>query len=408
MYYFRTCIIFFRAFGKTWRKTIRFANSSRSPVGSGCVAQVYRVNVLASSVSRQDPEQSIDSDSLGPFDITPVRSPSSGSVVAASKGPQYVEAALKVLHPNVEEQVVRDLIIMEFGANILEFLFRDFRWLRLRDCVLAFSSLMRKQLDLRIEAQNLEAFKKNFINFRTVSFPSPHYPYVAKNVLMESWEDGIPINNYISDAVPHKIKEELASLGVDVLLKMTFIDNFVHADMHPGNLMVKQKVDPVKERAKMIFEDIGDMIIVGMSKRPSPLQLVILDAGLTASLSQYDFDSFKGVFAAVVKGDGDLVADKFLLHAAADACKDRAGFRRDMSKLVHEARSRELSLDQIDVGQLLSDLFSVLVKHHVKLESNFVSIMLSIMVLEGLGRSLDPNLDLLEKAKPVLLRKLIF
>jgi aarF domain-containing kinase len=114
------------------------------------------------------------------------------------------------------------------------------------------------------------------------------------------------------------------------------------------------------------------------------------------------------VFAAVVKGDGNLVADKFLLHAAADHCSDRVGFRRDMSKLVHEARSKELSLSQINVGELLSDLFSVLVKYHVKLESNFISIMLGIMVLEGLGRSLDPNLDLLEKARPVLFKKMIF
>ena len=158
----------------------------------------------------------------------------------------------------------------------------------------------------------------------------------------------------------------------------------------------------------MIYEDIGDVVIVGLQKQVAPFQLVIVDAGLTASLSQYDFDSFRAVFAAVVKGDGNLVAEKFLHHAAADTCSDRAGFRRDMSKLVHEARSKELSLSQIDVGELLSDLFSILVKYHVKLESNYISLMLGIMVLEGLGRSLDPNLDILERARPILLRKMIF
>ena len=160
--------------------------------------------------------------------------------------------------------------------------------------------------------------------------------------------------------------------------------------------------------AKLVWEEVGDMLVVGIQKPAHPFQLVILDAGLTASLSQYDFDSFKGVFAAVVRGAGDLVADKFLFHAAADACTDRVAFKKELSKLVHEARSKHLSLSQIDVGMLLTDLFSILVKYQVKLESNFISIMLGIMVLEGLGRSLDADLDLLEKARPVLLRKMLW
>ncbi|XP_055343189.1 uncharacterized aarF domain-containing protein kinase 2-like [Paramacrobiotus metropolitanus] len=394
-----------RAFGKSWKRNIIFY--SKLPVGSGCVGQVYKVKVAANSINVQGPPDSLD-DSLGPFDITPVRTPQP-EIKPAPKA-QYVDAALKVLHPHIEDRVNRDLVIMEIGANILEFMFKDFRWLRLRDSVLAFSSLMQKQLDLRVEAKNLEIFRQNFANFEAVTFPAPHYPFVTKHVLMESWEDGVSISNYLDNKVPHQTKQKLASLGADALLKMTFVDNFVHADMHPGNLFVKSPVSPSDrpDRPKMVLEDIGDLVVVGMRKRALPLQLVIIDAGLTASLSQYDFDSFRGVFAAVVKGDGDLVADKFLFHAAADACSDRVGFRRDMSKLVHEARSRELSLSEVDVGQLLSDLFSILVKYHVKLESNFVSIMLSIMVCEGLARSLDPNLDLLEKARPVLLRKLIF
>ncbi|OQV19469.1 putative aarF domain-containing protein kinase 2 [Hypsibius exemplaris] len=407
-----------RAFGKDWRNQIIFDSPDPEPIGSGCVGQVYKVKVLESALVKEETDQPVDADTLGPFDITPLRSPAAGipqHLQAPNNKPPpsklaYVEAALKVLHPGVAGQVSRDLIIMEVGAAALEVIFRDLRWLRLRDSVLEFSLLMNRQLDLRVEAQNLTRFRRNFRNFPSVRFPTPYQPFVRQRVMLESWEEGIPVGSLTRDDVPADLKRELAAVGVDALLKMIFIDNFCHADMHPGNLFVKVtgKDFPNIRPDKMIYEDIGDVVIVGLQKQAAPFQLVIVDAGLTASLSQYDFDSFRGVFAAVVKGDGNLVAEQFLHHAAANACSDRAGFRRELSKLVHVARSKELSLNQIDVGELLSDVFAILVKYQVKLESNFISIMLGIMVLEGLGRSLDPNLDILEKARPLLVRKLIF
>ncbi|GAV09323.1 hypothetical protein RvY_18886 [Ramazzottius varieornatus] len=411
------------AFGSSWKEYIVFEGANPRPIGSGCVGQVYKVKVDMAKLKTQSddtlalPSGQANSAAFAPFDITPCTAlpllpPSSQA--ASTETTAYVDAALKILHPNIHYRVNRDLIILEVGATILEFLFKDLKWLRIRDSVIEFGSLMNRQLDLRVEAQNLLHFHRNFAHFPSVRFPLPHFPFVSQGVLLESWEEGIPIGDFVDKQVPPMVRKELASIGVEVLLKMTFIDNFVHADMHPGNLMVRNVSGSSSKEAmdmpaaKLVYEDVGDVLLVGMQKASHPFQLVILDAGLTASLSQYDFDSFRGVFAAVVRGAGDVVADKFLFHAAADACTDRVAFKKELSKLVHEARSKELSLSQVDVGELLQDLFSILVKYQVKLESNFISIMLGIMVLEGLGRSLDPDLDLLEKARPVLLRKMIF
>ena len=91
-----------------------------------------------------------------------------------------------------------------------------------------------------------------------------------------------------------------------------------------------------------------------------------------------------------------------LRHSRSNDCKDIEAFKHELGELVMLARESTISLGALKVGQLLSDVFAVLSKHKVKMESNFASVLLAIFVLEGLGRSLDPKLDLLEKAKPVL------
>ena len=86
-------------------------------------------------------------------------------------------------------------------------------------------------------------------------------------------------------------------------------------------------------------------------------------------------------------------------------CKDPNGFIKDMDSIVASAISDQLSLSRIDVADLLSKVFNVLHKHRVKLDPNFASVVLAIMVLEGLGRSLDPDLDILWKATPYLVKE---
>jgi aarF domain-containing kinase len=87
-------------------------------------------------------------------------------------------------------------------------------------------------------------------------------------------------------------------------------------------------------------------------------------------------------------------------------CQDIASYRKDMSNLITTA-TQQLNLKNVEVGQLLSDLFMILVNHKVKLEANFASVIIAIMVLEGIGRSLDPELDILSAAKPFLFKKTV-
>ncbi|XP_036432304.1 uncharacterized aarF domain-containing protein kinase 2 [Colossoma macropomum] len=416
-----------RAFGEGWRQLFVF--DSKEPVGSGCVAQVYRAKARVTSVEDPAFQELLDSlekeDLLEAWEI-PGLGGAWGHVWGPEKGEgessetqessaelphtprKYTEeeclmpVAIKVLHPGIRRQVEIDLILMKAGSVLISCL-PGLKWLSLPEVVDEFEKLMTKQIDLRFEARNIERFKNNFKDLKYVKFPTPLRPFVTRTVLVETYEESEPISNYLKSEVPVATKQRIARMGVDTLLKMVFVDNFVHGDLHPGNILVQsgQGAGP-QDRATLT--DLWDTVVVSMRPSPPPLRLVLLDAGIVAQLSETDLHNLRAVFTAVVLKQGERVAELILNHARASECKDVPGFKKEMAELVNHALSDTLSLGKVQVAELLSRVFGLLIRHKVKLESNFASVVFAIMVLEGLGRSLDPNLDLLEIAKPLLLK----
>ncbi|KAM9495673.1 putative aarF domain-containing protein kinase 2 [Clarias gariepinus] len=412
-----------RAFGEGWRQLFIF--DSKEPVGSGCVAQVYRAKACVANV--QDPafQQLVEGlekeDLLEAWEVPGFRKTLS-YLLGSEKGEQemldnvdggsaelphaedksLIPVAIKVLHPGIRRQVQIDLILMKAGSMIISCL-PGLKWLSLPEVVDEFEKLMTKQIDLRCEARNMEKFKNNFKDLEYVKFPTPLRPFVTSTVLVETYEESEPISNYLRSEVSVAVKQRIARMGVYTLLKMVFVDNFVHGDLHPGNILVRADLG-VSDQNKATLTDLWDMVVVSMRPSPPPLQLVLLDAGIVAQLSEGDLRNLRAVFTAVVLQQGDRVAELILNHARANECQDVPRFKKEMAELVNLAVSDTLSLGKFQVSELLSRVFRLLIHHKVKLESNFASIVFAIMVLEGLGRSLDPNLDLLEIAKPILLK----
>ncbi|KAM3924128.1 putative aarF domain-containing protein kinase 2 [Leptodactylus fuscus] len=415
-----------RAFGKDYGHVLRF--SSRDPVGSGCVAQVYKAYADLSNIQNMDSQslvESMERDSayeawevpglhgifrllrsrrkpsqMSPKDHEPL--PSSGG--SDEHSDHLVPVAVKVLHPGLGQQVKMDLLIMKTWSKLLS-LIPGFRWLSLSEIVEEFEKLMTQQIDLRFEARNLETFQQKFEKMDFIKFPSPLRPFVTRNILVETFQDGEPLSLYIQEGGSSEIKRRIAALGVDMLLKMVFVDNFVHADLHPGNILVQGVLEFFPGHSdQTTLVDMCDTLIVDVRPSRCPLRLVLLDAGIVAELQEKDLENFRSVFTAVVQGQGETVAELILRHARANQCVDVEGFKSQMAELVNEARRNTVSLGKLQVAALLSRVFQVLMKHKVKLESNFASIVFAILVLEGLGRSLDPEIDILEAARPLLLK----
>ncbi|XP_072170888.1 uncharacterized aarF domain-containing protein kinase 2-like [Diadema setosum] len=390
------------AFGALWREVFQLevtTDGRDCSVYSGCVGQVHK------GYMRRDLYEAVmEGRPKGLKDWT--------KVVVLSRTCEWVPVAIKVLHPGILESVDLDLRIIHMFAKILN-LVPGLHWLSLSGLVKEFETLMKNQVDLKVEAENLQKFHRNFSDVPYVKTPQPIWPFVTDQVLVETYEEGESILTFVSsfEKSPEdiRVKKCLAKMGIDVLLKMVFVDNFVHADLHPGNMLVQgvEKSMSLPRRMVQVL-DHADEFQVCLEEAPSPLCLVLLDTGIIAQLDEKDFSNFFQVFSAIVLCKGDAVAELFIEHASSNACKDIDKFKADMSDLVARAHQQTLQLGKMQVGQLLSDLFSMMIRHKVKLESNFASIILAIMVLEGLGRSLDPQLDILEAAKPVILGKPLY
>ncbi|XP_062445819.1 uncharacterized aarF domain-containing protein kinase 2 [Rhea pennata] len=438
-----------KAFGEDWRGILKFP--SQEPVGSGCVAQVYKayvdLAVLAGSEAKElarcsvlrsafevwevsgfrglfrwlgrrkheeVQEEEKSRGELNPKGCSPGRSAWAAPLMEQMADPllsanpssarHLIPVAIKVLHPGLVHQVQMDLFLMKMGSHIIGLL-PGFKWLSLTEIVEEFEKLMIQQIDLRYEARNLERFRQNFLDVDFVKFPTPLHPLVTTDVLVETFEESEPISQYLHAEVATELRQRLAKMGMDMLLKMVFVDNFVHADLHPGNILVQGTAHiSTSGKEQTAIVDLCDTLVVEVQPPCGRLCLVLLDAGIVAELQTVDKQNFRAVFTAVVQGQGEKVAELILHHARANQCQDIERFKAEMAELVTKARGNTIALGKLQVANLLSNVFKLLMTHKVKLESNFASIIFAIMVLEGLGRSLDPELDILQAAKPLLIK----
>jgi aarF domain-containing kinase len=136
--------------------------------------------------------------------------------------------------------------------------------------------------------------------------------------------------------------------------------------------------------------------------------IVFLDAGIVTELKAADFQNFSDVFRAICKRDGRQAGELILERSPHSRCVEPEQFVQGIEDIVHEALSTGLSLENVKVGELLGRVLSLACTYSVQLDSNFTKVALSIMVLEGVGRSLDPKQDLLLAATPYVVRQALW
>lgn len=424
-----------RAFGGRDFEDI-FDEFEETPLGVGAIAQVYKAKLkpdlaLPGDVDlREDESQGILRQNVTKvtknvgtvLKSTPKRVPSS-----------YV--AVKVLHPGVERTVRRDLRIMGFFASLLNAI-PTIEWLSLPDEVKQFGEMMKLQLDMRIEAANLAIFRKNFKSRPTAWFPFPYTEFTTRNVLVEEFAQGIPLADFMENG-GGVFQRDIASEGLDAFLRMLLLDNFVHADLHPGNIMVRfyeaEKPDlPMKLHRRPQDDedhahppgqnDVTEQVLARLrpfrhQKDPEAWdrelakldregfrpQLIFIDTGLVTELNDTNRRNFLDLFRAVAEFDGYKAG-----HLMCERCRqpeaviNKEVFALKMQHLVLSVKSRTLALGNVKIGDILQEVLGMVRSHHVRLEGDFVNVVISILLLEGIGRNLDPGTDLLSSSLPIL------
>jgi aarF domain-containing kinase len=168
------------------------------------------------------------------FDKTPIASGSIGQVYKASIGNE--DYVVKVRHPGVKEMIDKDLTII-FGAVKVVCKMPGLSSLDFPATVEEFKKVLYEQTNLSHESKNLIKFTKTFKKFENqVIFPIVKDNYVSESILVESFIDAKPISYYMENA--HSMNPLIAKVGMNVLYRMIFYENFVHSDCHAGNILV--------------------------------------------------------------------------------------------------------------------------------------------------------------------------
>lgn len=327
------------------------------------------------------------------FEQIPVASGSIAQVHRASMKSRYpgreikpMKVAVKVRHPGVGDSIRRDFEIINIVAKLSGFI-PSLKWLRLDESVQQFAVFMMSQVDLAREAAHLSRFIYNFRRWKNVSFPKPVYPLVHPAVLVETFEEGESVAHYVDELQGHeRLKSALAHIGTHALLKMLLVDNFMHADMHPGNILVR--VPQQKSSRKRIFK--------------SKPHLIFLDVGMTAELSQNDKLNLLEFFKAIARRDGTTAARCTLNLSKKQNCPNPDAFIKEVKESFDFWGTPEGDL--VHPGDCMTQLLEQVRRHRVNIDGNVCTAMVTTLVLEGWQRKLDPDYNIMRTLQTLLLK----
>jgi len=312
------------------------------------------------------------------FDQTPVASASIAQVHFATVRDRYGkvrEVAVKVLRPSMRGVIEKDLALMAMMASWVEKLSADGKRLKPREVVGEFDKYLHDELDLVREAANAAQLRRNMAKLEQVLIPEMFWDFCHPEVMVMERMHGIPIAQIEKLRAAGVDIPKLARDGVTIFFAQVFRDGFFHADMHPGNIQVS--LDPAT---------FG--------------RYILLDFGIVGTLTEFDKEYLAQNFTAFFRRDYKRVAE---LHLESGWVPE--GTRIDELEAAIRTVCEpyfDRPLKEISLGMVLLRLFQTSRRFHVEIQPQLVLLQKTLLNIEGLGRQLDPELDLWATAKPFL------
>jgi ubiquinone biosynthesis protein len=312
------------------------------------------------------------------FEHAPVASASIAQVHFATlrlRSGELKEVAVKVLRPGMLTVIEKDLALMRMMAGWVEKVSYDARRLKPREVVAEFDKYLHDELDLVREAANAAQLRRNMAGLQLVQIPEMYWDLVHPEVIVMERMAGVPISQTGRLREAGVDLRRLARDGVTIFFTQVFRDGFFHADMHPGNIQVS--VEP------------------GTFGR-----YISLDFGIIGTLTEFDKDYLAQNFTAFFRRDYKRVAE---LHIESGWVPP--GTRVDELEAAVRTVCEpyfDRPLKEISLGMVLMRLFQTSRRFQVEIQPQLVLLQKTLLNIEGLGRQLDPELDLWATAKPFL------
>jgi ubiquinone biosynthesis protein len=302
------------------------------------------------------------------FERVPIASASIGQVHKARLLGSNAEVVVKVQRPQIRAMIESDLDILYMLARLIENNIPETRVYSPVGMIEEFDRAIHRELNYMIEAQNMNHFRYNFRNDPTIYVPRFYQELSTKTTLVIEFLHGVKISELTCSA---EEKKQIARIGFRSVLKQIFIDGFFHSDPHPGNLFV---LDYNK--------------------------LAFIDFGMMGRLDQEMKDELADLLVAVINQDVRQITDILSRLGVQTTPISMRDFRRDVGEILDHYYG--MMLNQIELGAVTLEIVDVALKYHVRIPSDYTMMVKSLLTIEHIALQLDPTMNAVEEAKPMV------
>lgn len=311
----------------------------------------------------------------GPLEATfsafsdPIAAASIAQVHRATLAETGRDVAVKILRPGIERAFKKDVDAFYLIATLVQTLSPSSRRLRPRDVIEHFEGVVLQELDLRIEASAAGEFAANTSNDEGFVVPAVEWGMSTRRMMVLGWAEGLPLSHLAEiDAAGHD-KRKLGATVLQMFLRHALRDGYFHADMHHGNLKVAPN---------------GDVIA--------------LDFGIMGRIDEYTRRVYAEILMGFIRKDYRRVAEVHFEAGYVPADRDVGEFAQALRSVGEPIFGMEAS--KISMGRLLAYLFEVTERFGMETRTELILLQRTMVVVEGVGRSLDPDLNIWAVAQP--------
>ena len=285
------------------------------------------------------------------------------------------EVIIKIVRPNIEHIMRRDINLLHTLAELAERFWADGKRLRPKEVANEIEKNLFDELDMMREAASASQLRRNFANSNSLYVPEINWQLTKNNLLVQERIYGVPIGDIEQLHANNVNMEKLAETGVEIFFTQAFKHGFFHADMHPGNIMV----------------DVSN---------PENPRYIAIDFGIMGTLSPEDQNYLADNFLAFFKSDYRRVAELHIQSGWVPADTRIDEFEAAIRSVCEPIFAKPLN--EISFGQVLLRLFQTARRFNMQVQPQLVLLQKTLLNIEGLGRQLYPQLDLWKTAKPIL------
>ena len=302
------------------------------------------------------------------FDECPVASASLSQVHRArlSSGE---EVAVKVQRSNIKERIKSDISILFDLVNFMEKRLINGHIYQPTEIVKEFSKTIKQELDFVNEGHNINKFRVNFENSETVYIPEVYWQLTTSKILTMEYIKGVKISDIVDSDDSQYDKKLISARGADMMLKQIFVDGFFHGDPHPGNIFITENN-----------------------------VIALLDFGLVGRVEESTMANMASLLIAAIGNNTEKIIESLEQMEIIDLEMDIKELKIEINDFIDKYYG--VPLKQLKISVIIEEILAIMIHHQIKMPSDLTLLAKSLVTIEGLGRDLDPDFDMVAHTKP--------